>query len=505
MNAHVEIWDEDLAFKIPNSPSNYLFRAARASVTPPVRGFTASNLSMLRSSTSKLSAGRPERLRSVRRSVGGLPLEAPPSPCGSDAAPSPCPSLTSLADDSDEMEAVRVMVRVRPLSGRERSSTAAPAVSLSGPRTVVLTDPLRAESVVRSYDRVFGPEAPQEEVFQAVGLPAVEHCLAGFNAAIFAYGQTGAGKTHTMQGRAETDPETGALHADCGMTLRVFRELFAKMRGAAAEGSAASASSSATEYDVSISFVEIYNEEVTDLLSPSSGPLAVRDGGPGGGVFVQDLSWHAVRSAADALELARRGSENRRIAATQMNERSSRSHSVFTCRVTAAERAGGVAVTRASKLHLIDLAGSERVARSGAEGQQLAEARSINRSLTVLGRVVSALADRARRPGTHVPYRDSRLTFLLQDSLGGNSRTAVVACVTPAVDSAAETLGTLLFASGVKRIRNRAVVNEDRACDVASLRAENARLARLVAELQARASDNEGARSDAEGAVLAST
>lgn len=188
-------------------------------------------------------------------------------------------------------------------------------------------------------------------------------------------------------------------------------------------------------------------------------------------------------AADDVLALISSGSMNRTMAATKMNDRSSRSHSVFTATIEAHRRSrSGATTVRFSKLNLIDLAGSERVGRSGATGDQLTEAKSINRSLTVLGRVISALVDRQKKGTTHVPYRDSRLTFLLQESLGGNSRTAMVATVTPAQDSAGETYCTLAFAAGAKKITCRAVINEDRGSDVKALQAENARLLKALEE-----------------------
>ncbi|KAL4525440.1 hypothetical protein Ndes2437A_g03901 [Nannochloris sp. 'desiccata'] len=238
-------------------------------------------------------------------------------------------------------------------------------------------------------------------------------------------------------------------------------------------------------YSVKCSFLEIYNEEVTDLLAPSSTGLQIRDGDLKKGVYVQGLSETEVLNADDVLTLIAAGSENRQMAATRMNERSSRSHSVFTATIESHERTpAGVLHVRFSKMNLIDLAGSERVGKSCAHGQQLTEAKSINKSLAVLGRVISALAERQRRPSVHIPYRDSRLTFLLQESLGGNSRTCIVANVTPAADSASETYSTLAFASGAKNIRCRAVVNEDRSGDSRALAAENARLGKLVQEMQ---------------------
>ena len=186
------------------------------------------------------------------------------------------------------------------------------------------------------------------------------------------------------------------------------------------------------------------------------------------------------------------GSENRRQASTLMNERSSRSHSVLTATIEARERAPSGAVNaRFSKLNLIDLAGSERVGRSGATGEQLTEARSINRSLTVLGRVIAALGDRSKKPNIHVPYRDSRLTFLLRESLGGNSRTCIIATVTPACESLQETCSTLAFASGAKKVRCRPIVNEDCIGDTRSLQQEILRLQKIIEELESRPTETE--------------
>jgi len=188
-------------------------------------------------------------------------------------------------------------------------------------------------------------------------------------------------------------------------------------------------------------------------------------------------------AADDVLCLIGAGSVNRTMAATKMNERSSRSHSVFTATIESHERTeSGRIKKKFSKLNLIDLAGSERVGKSGATGEQLTEAKSINRSLTVLGRVISALVDQQKSKSIHVPYRDSRLTFLLQESLGGNSRTAMVATVTPSAESAGETYCTLAFAAGAKKIKCRAVINEDRGSDTKALQEENTRLRQALRE-----------------------
>lgn len=387
-------------------------------------------------------------------------------------------------------DTVRVIVRIRPLNDREEENTAAASspspivVHAQGESTVVLEDPTRSDPYAVTVDQVLDADSTQDCMYAAAGSSMVQHCLAGFNTSIFAYGQTGSGKTHTMLGNLERGSDGPTrLSPDCGLIPRVFEALFAAI--AEREQMQRSTTSGTLRYSVKCSFLEIYNEEVTDLLTPSSTGLQIRDGDLKKGVYVQGLSETEVLNADDVLQLIAAGSENRQMAATRMNERSSRSHSVFTATIESHERTpAGVLHVRFSKMNLIDLAGSERVGKSGAHGQQLTEAKSINRSLAVLGRVISALVERQRRPSVHIPYRDSRLTFLLQESLGGNSRTCIVANVTPAADSAGETYSTLAFASGAKSIRCRAVVNEDRSGDSRALGAENARLGKLVQEMQ---------------------
>ena len=388
------------------------------------------------------------------------------------------------ARDTSRDDAVRVIVRIRPLNEREGDATSCPpAVAAQGHSNVVLLDPNRSEPYTIAIDHVLDPQATQIHMFQAAGCRIVEHAMAGFNTSIFAYGQTGSGKTYTMLGDVAREPD-GSLSPGCGLVPRVFEALFAAI-AEKEQMTQRGSSASSLRYSVKCSFLEIYNEEVTDLLNPSSTGLQIRDGDLKRGIYVQGLSENEVLNADDVLSLIQAGSENRRIAATRMNERSSRSHSVFTATIESHERtSGGVLRVRFAKMNLIDLAGSERVARSGSAGQQLSEVKSINRSLAVLARVISALVERQRRPTVHVPYRDSRLTFLLQESLGGNSRTCIIANVTPAPDSATETYGTLSFANGAKKIKCRAVVNEDRTGDARALAAENSRMEKLVAELQ---------------------
>ena len=319
-------------------------------------------------------------------------------------------------------------------------------------------------------------------MYAAAGAALVDHCLSGFNTSIFAWGQTGSGKTHTMLGDVSREVD-GSLSRECGLIPRVFEELFASIADREQSHRSAACSGS-LRYSVKCSFLEIYNEEVTDLLSPGSKGLQIRDGDLKKGVYVQGLSETEVLNPDDVLSLIARGSQNRSMAATRMNERSSRSHSVFTATIESHERTpAGVEHVTFSRVNLIDLAGSERVGRSGAAGQQLTEAKSINKSLAVLSRVISALVEHQRRSGVHIPYRDSRLTFLLQESLGGNSKTCIIANVTPSADSVSETYSTLAFAAGAKKIKCRAVVNEDRRGDAAALAAENQRLDKVVGDM----------------------
>jgi hypothetical protein len=451
------------------------------------------------------------------------------SPASSDDPAAPSSNYNSSPIHSSSDDCVKVIVRIRPPNNREKCSSISSSlncVETSGPCTVILSDPGRPDPVVRSYDAVLSPDAQQEDVFAAAGEAVVENCMAGFNSSLFAYGQTGAGKTYTMLGDVERQSDSdGSLAHAAGLIIRVFDELFRRI-----EDAEQAHADGGLRFSVKCSFLECYNEEISDLLAvppssssngnssgnssattaaalnPSSssttitsssstgGGLSVRDGDATKGVYIQGLSEVNVLNADDVLALIQRGAAQQHQAATKMNDRSSRSHSVFTATIEARERRADTVLTsvRCSKLNLIDLAGSERVGKSGATGEQLTEARSINKSLTCLGRVIQALVERQKNPRVHIPYRDSRLTFLLQESLGGNSKTWFVACVTPAVDSAQETFSTLVFAAGAKKIKNKAVVNVDTVGDMRALQAENTRLVRSVADLQSRIHEAEG-------------
>ncbi|KAH9842625.1 kinesin motor domain-containing protein [Rhodofomes roseus] len=335
--------------------------------------------------------------------------------------------------------------------------TAAPVSSLG----VVTLPPTRTYP----FDTVFGPEADQALVYHEVVSPMLDEVLMGYNCTLFAYGQTGTGKTFTMQGDLSTTP-MGNPSPQAGMIPRVLFRLFHHLE------------SSGSDYSVKISFIELYNEELRDLLAPElaapvgstqpmgmgaqkdnsgQGNLKIFDDASKKGVFIQGLEDACVKDAADALALLTKGSQRRQIAATKFNDHSSRSHSVFSITVHTKETSSmGDDLLKVGKLNLVDLAGSENIGRSGAENKRAREAGMINQSLLTLGRVINALVDRS----THVPYRESKLTRLLQDSLGGRTKTCIIATISPARSNMEETLSTLDYAIRAKSIRNRPEVNQ---------------------------------------------
>ncbi|KAI8554401.1 hypothetical protein RHMOL_Rhmol05G0095900 [Rhododendron molle] len=354
---------------------------------------------------------------------------------------------------------VQVLIRVRPLNSMERSvngyhrclkQESAQCITWTGqPETRFTFDHVACETV------------DQETLFRMVGLPMVENCLSGYNSCMFAYGQTGSGKTYTMLGEIEELELKPSPHR--GMTPRIFEFLFARIRA-----EEESRRDERLKYYCKCSFLEIYNEQICDLLDPSSTNLLLREDTQKG-VYVDNLSEFEVQTVGDILKLLSQGSSNRKVASTNMNRESSRSHSVFTCVIESRWEKDAMSNLRFSRLNLVDLAGSERQKSSGAEGERLKEAANINKSLSTLGHVIMVLVDVANGKPKHVPYRDSRLTFLLQDSLGGNSKTMIIANVSPSVCCAAETLNTLKFAQRAKLIQNNAVVNEDSSGDVIAL------------------------------------
>nr|XP_026652854.1 kinesin-like protein KIF13B [Zonotrichia albicollis] len=358
---------------------------------------------------------------------------------------------------------VKVAVRVRPMNRRELDLHTKCVVDVDANKVILHPvntnlskgDASRTHPKVFAYDHCFWSMdesvkekyAGQDVVFKCLGENILQNAFEGYNACIFAYGQTGSGKSYTMMGTADQP----------GLIPRLCSGLFERAQKEENEEQS---------FKVEVSYMEIYNEKVRDLLDPkgSRQSLKVREHSVYG-PYVDGLSKLAVASYKDIESLMSEGNKSRTVAATNMNEESSRSHAVFKIILTHTlyDVQSGTSGEKVGKLSLVDLAGSERATKTGAAGDRLKEGSNINKSLTTLGLVISALADQAagKNKNKFVPYRDSVLTWLLKDSLGGNSKTAMVATVSPAADNYDETLSTLRYADRAKNIVNHAVVNED--------------------------------------------
>ncbi|XP_030428322.1 kinesin-like protein KIF3A isoform X2 [Gopherus evgoodei] len=348
-------------------------------------------------------------------------------------------------DKPESCDNVKVVVRCRPFNEREKVMCYKMAVNVDemrGTITVHKTDSSNEPPKTFTFDTVFGPESKQLDVYNLTARPIIDSVLEGYNGTIFAYGQTGTGKTFTMEG-VRAVPELR------GIIPNSFAHIFGHI--AKAEGD--------TRFLVRVSYLEIYNEEVRDLLGKDQTQRLEVKERPDVGVYIKDLSAYVVNNADDMDRIMTLGHKNRSVGATNMNEHSSRSHAIFTITIECSEKGvDGNMHVRMGKLHLVDLAGSERQTKTGATGQRLKEATKINLSLSTLGNVISALVD---GKSTHVPYRNSKLTRLLQDSLGGNSKTMMCANIGPADYNYDETISTLRYANRAKNIKNKARINED--------------------------------------------
>ncbi|XP_037088906.1 kinesin-like protein unc-104 [Pollicipes pollicipes] len=407
------------------------------------------------------------------------------------------------------MSSVKVAVRVRPFNAREVSRECDGIIEMDG-NTTIITNPKQINDNIKSFNFDYSywsievlltvkaspdsgdqvlvtvtaspdsgdqvlvthrrPSLPsQERVYQDIGVEMLDHAFQGYNVCIFAYGQTGAGKSYTMMGKAEHDQE--------GIIPRICRNLFQRV---------SNSNDIDAQISVEVSYMEIYCERVRDLLNPKNkSHLRVREH-PLLGPYVEDLSKMAVTSYEDIRDLMDQGNKARTVAATNMNETSSRSHAVFTIIFAqkTCDPVSGVETEKVSKISLVDLAGSERADSTGAKGTRLKEGANINKSLTTLGKVISALAEVAskkKKKAEFIPYRDSVLTWLLRENLGGNSKTAMVAALSPADINYDETLSTLRYADRAKQIMCKAVVNEDaNAKMIRELREEISRLRDLL-------------------------
>ncbi|GBG25574.1 Kinesin-like protein KIF3B [Hondaea fermentalgiana] len=369
-------------------------------------------------------------------------------------------------------ECVRVVVRVRPLNSTEKQEGYEAAAIVDEQRaSISLTNPSAAASEppkVFTFDQVYGPTAQQKQIYDRTAAAIVESVCEGYNGTIFAYGQTGAGKTHTMEG-CRDPPELK------GIIPNSFKHIFDKI---AAEGS------DHKQFLVRASYLEIYMEECRDLLAHNPKNKLELKESVDSGVYVKDQRVEIVKSVAEIDRLMQEGNGKRKVGATRMNQTSSRSHSIFSIVVETSEldESSGEAKIRVGKLNLVDLAGSERQSKTGATGERLEEATKINLSLSALGNVISALVGSKSQ---HIPYRDSKLTRLLQDSLGGNTKTVMIANCGPADYNYDETLSTLRYADRAKKIKNKPKINEDP--KDAMLREFQEEIMRLKAQLQAAA------------------
>uniref|UniRef100_A0A8C2DCU4 Kinesin-like protein n=1 Tax=Cyprinus carpio TaxID=7962 RepID=A0A8C2DCU4_CYPCA len=357
-----------------------------------------------------------------------------------------------MTKEDEKVIPVRVALRCRPLVSKEINEGCQCCLTFvpGEPQVIVGNDK------AFTYDYVFDPTAEQEEVFNTAVSPLLSGLFRGYNATVLAYGQTGSGKTFSMGGTYTSDQENKST---VGVIPRVIRRIFQEKSRCAD-----------CELLLAVSYLEIYNEEILDLLYTSKDKpiISIRED-PKDGIKIVGLTEKEVFNAHEMVGCLELGNSARTVGSTAMNAASSRSHAIFTISLEQ-RRKGDKSDVMVSKLHLVDLAGSERQKKTKAEGDRLKEGISINRGLLCLGNVISALGDESKK-GTFVPYRDSKLTRLLQDSLGGNSHTLMIACVSPADSNIEETINTLRYADRARKIKNKPVLNVDpRAVEMKRLR-----------------------------------
>ncbi|KAG7964695.1 hypothetical protein I3843_09G183900 [Carya illinoinensis] len=390
---------------------------------------------------------------------------------GSGMTPSPHPFLTphperrrmdprmvewnSNRQDRDKESNVQVLLRCRPLSDDEQRLNVPRVISCNEhKREVTVLQNVANKQIDRvfTFDKVFGPKAQQRSIYDQAISPIVNEVLEGFNCTVFAYGQTGTGKTYTMEGGMRN--KGGDLPAEAGVIPRAVRQIFDMLETQNAD------------YSMKVTFLELYNEEITDLLAPEDNsrstedrqkkPISLMEDGKGC-VVIRGLEEVAVYSVSEIYTLLEQGASKRRTADTLLNKHSSRSHSIFTITVHVKEATvGDEELIKCGKLNLVDLAGSENISRSGAREGRAREAGEINKSLLTLGRVINALVEHS----AHIPYRDSKLTRLLRDSLGGKTKTCIIATISPSAHCLEETLSTLDYAFRAKNIKNKPEANQ---------------------------------------------
>mmetsp|Transcript_7236 Transcript_7236/g.13472 ORF Transcript_7236/g.13472 Transcript_7236/m.13472 type:complete len:723 (-) Transcript_7236:164-2332(-) len=381
--------------------------------------------------------------------------------------------------DTDS-ECVKVVVRCRPLNSKERGTGERSIVTCDAKMGQILIDKVEepgAPPKVFSFDNVYAPDSSQKKIWEQTAKSIVDSVIEGYNGTIFAYGQTGTGKTFTMEGVIE-DPNLR------GIMPNAFHYIMEEVQNSASN----------VEFLVRTSFLEIYNDQVYDLLAKKREKKEVREKRNSFGqmeVFVKDLKHYVVKSVDDMMRILLRGQKLRKTGATGMNAGSSRSHSIFTVAVESCEtNAEGKKMFKVGRLNMVDLAGSERQKKTGASGERLVEGNSINVSLSALGNVIKALVSKKAK---HIPFRDSKLTRLLQNSLGGNTKTVMVANVGPAGWNYEETMSTLRYAYRAKAIKNKPRVNED---------PKDAMLKKCQDEIEALRRQLEAAKNSTEGGYV---
>jgi kinesin family protein 5 len=350
--------------------------------------------------------------------------------------------ISSSIEESGESKGnVNVVCRFRPLNQKEKDMNEKPCVDFgSDGKTVIVKSQYETMGPQTfNFDRVFNPDSIQNEVYEVAARPIVDSVLEGFNGTVLTYGQTSSGKTHTMTGPSIDDVNQR------GIIPRMVNTVFTHIEN----------SDDHLEFTVKVAYCEIYLEKIRDLLSPDKNNLKISED-KNRGIYIVDLTEEYVINSQEVYNLMKTGHSNREVGYTHMNEGSSRSHAIFSLTVTQTNTRD--LSSKSGKLYLVDLAGSEKVGKTGAEGKRLDEAKNINKSLSTLGLVIFSLTD---GKSTHVPYRDSKLTRVLQDSLGGNSKTSLIITCSPASYNEPETLSTLRFGIRAKAIKNKPKVNKE--------------------------------------------
>ncbi|KAJ2307205.1 hypothetical protein IWW55_001089, partial [Coemansia sp. RSA 2706] len=507
----------DAGLRTSSAASNYSdTRAGRSSSLSQTRTATASHTRLPQLARPVFSLGDPQRTPSRADSLILGPIADKPRTGSTSSDSSEAQAAYGFIDEDDgeRVLPVRVAVRIRPLlvGDQQRGGPRGLATSCveASNSTIAVSGHVDGPSGAAggprsfSYDYAFGAEATQAAVYDAAILPLLQRFVEGYNVTVLAYGQTSSGKTYTMGTDADDIAmlaQPGAGADGTGIVPRALQWLFAWAQPA--DGDLAAPPALRPGLDIAISFLEVYNEDLIDLVARTqsrgvSPPIFVREDAKG------NILWTGVKevpvaSAADALEILLSGSRERQTGGTKMNEKSSRSHAIYSISLTQtrlrkrsdASSGKHEAIKVHSKLHFVDLAGSERLKKTMAVGERQREGISINTGLLALGNVISALGDPKRGQYAHVPYRESKLTYMLRDSLGGSAQTLLIACVSGAEANAAETVNTLQYASRARNIKNRGGVNmvsmaRATTKEVESLRAVVRKLKGEVRELTSR-------------------